>query len=149
MSYSNLWCYSAKARLSKKAKTSDPTVEVDPEKTPEHQDEHPEVAMDSLAGPNQDGNANPPKVEPTAEADTSHPPALPSPAMEQRDSIADPPSPIIKPPSPSTKVPSPVRNIDSSSPAKMMMLLLHALHITPLVIRLFCQSTLLRMNLLP
>ena len=67
--------------------------------------------MDSSAGPNQDGNANPPEVEPTAEADTSHPPSPPSPAMEQRDSIADLPSPANKPP-------CPVQNIDSSSPAK-------------------------------
>ena len=74
--------------------------------------------MDSSAGPNQDGNANPPEVEPTAEADTSHPPAPPSPAVEQRGSTADTPSPTNKPPSPATKAPSPVQNIDSSSPAK-------------------------------
>ena len=67
--------------------------------------------MDSSAGPNQDGKANPPEAEPTAEADTLNPPAPPSPAMEQRDSIADPPSPANKPP-------SPVQNLDSSSPAK-------------------------------
>ena len=67
--------------------------------------------MDSSAGPNQDGNANPPEAEPTAEANTLNPPAPPSPTMEQRDSIADPPSPANKPP-------SPVQNLDSSSPAK-------------------------------
>ena len=67
--------------------------------------------MDNSAGSNQDGNANPPEVEPTAEADPSHPPTPPSPAMEQRDSIADPPSPANKPP-------SPVQNLDSSSPTK-------------------------------
>ena len=118
MSYSNLWCYSAKARLSKKAKTSDPTVEVDPEKTPEHHDENPEVAMDNSAGQNQDGDANPPEVEPNVEVDTLHRPAPPSPAVEQRSSTADPPSPTNKPPSPSTKAPNPVQKIDSSSPAK-------------------------------
>ena len=93
-------------------------MEVDSEKTPEHRDENPEVAVDSSAGQNQDGNANPPEVEPTAEADTSHPPAPPSPAVEQRGSTADPPSPTNKPPSPATKAPSPVQNIDSSSPTK-------------------------------
>ena len=67
--------------------------------------------MNSSTGPNQDGNANPPEADPTAGADTLNPPAPPSPAMEQRDSIADPPSPANKPR-------SPVQNIDSSSPAK-------------------------------
>ena len=67
--------------------------------------------MDSSAGPNHDGNAKPPEAEPTAEADTSNPPAPPSPTMEQQDSIADPPYSADKPP-------SPVQHIDSSSPAK-------------------------------
>ena len=74
--------------------------------------------MDSSAGQNQDGDANPPEVELNVEVDTSHPPTPPSPTVEQRGSTADPPSPTNKPPSPATKAPSPFQNIDSSSPAK-------------------------------
>ena len=98
--------------------------------------------MDSSAEPNQDGNAKPPEVEPTAEADTSNPPAPPSPTMEQQDSIADPPHSTNKPP-------SPVQLLIPLARPRMMTLLLQALHTTPLETRLLYPSILLRMNLLP
>ena len=118
LSYSNFGCCSAKARLSKKAKTSGHTDDVDPEKTPENEGENPEIATDHSAPQNPGADANPPEVEPDVHVDTSHPHAPPSPIAEQRDSTVDPPSPVNRPPSPAAKAPSPVKNVNPSSPAK-------------------------------
>ena len=55
---------SAKARLSKKAKTSGHADEVDPGKTPEDEGENYEIATDHSAPENPGADANPPEAEP-------------------------------------------------------------------------------------
>ena len=106
--------------MSKKAKTSGPTDDVDPEKIPENEGENPEISTDHSAPQNPGADANPPEVEPEIHVDTSHPHATPScPIVEQRDSTTDPPSPATKLSSPVAKAPSPAKeNTNPSSPAK-------------------------------
>ncbi|XP_044412477.1 histone-lysine N-methyltransferase SETD2 isoform X2 [Triticum aestivum] len=86
----------AKARLSKKAKTSGPTDEAEPEKTPEDTGRDIEVVMDDSAPQDPATDANPPEAGPATHVDPSSPHATPpSPA-------ADPPSPArdtVNPPS--------------------------------------------------
>ena len=99
--------------MSKKAKTSGPTDDVDPEKTPENEGENPEIATDHSAPQNPGADANPPEAEPETQVDTSTPDATPP------NPTADPPSPSTKPPSPAANVPSPAKeNINPSSPSK-------------------------------
>ena len=103
---------SAKARLSKKAKTSGHADEVDPGKTPEDEGENYEIATDHSAPENPGADANPPKDEPKIQVDTSTDATPPN-------QTADPPSHGTKPPSPAAKAPSPTKeNINPSSPAK-------------------------------
>ena len=106
--------------MSKKAKTSGHTDDIDPEKTPENEGENPEIATDNSAPQNPGADANPPEAEPETHVDTSNPHATPpSPTVDQQDSTVDPPSPVTKPPSPAVKAPSLVKeNVNPSSPAK-------------------------------
>ena len=79
--------------MSKKAKTSDPIGEAEPEKAPEGISRNTDV-MDDSAPQGKNTEANPPEVHPATHIDPSSPRATrPSPA-------ADPPSPAANPPSP-------------------------------------------------
>ena len=106
--------------MSKKAKTSGHTDDVDPEKTPKNEGENPEIATDRSAPQNPGADANPPEAEPETHVDTSNTHATPpSPTVDQRDSTVGPPSPATRSPSPAAKAPSPAKeNINPSSPAK-------------------------------
>lgn len=99
--------------MSKKAKTSGPTDEVEPEKTLEDAGRDTNVVMDDSAPQDPATNANPPEADPATHVDPSSPHATPpSPS-------ADPPSPAAHPPSPTVNPPSPVRDIvNPSSPSK-------------------------------
>ena len=92
--------YSAKARLSKKAKTSAPTEEFEPERTSEGAGGDADIAMDDPVPQGQDTYVDPPEVNPA------------SPHV-------DPPSPIANPPSPAADPPSPDKASDKpASPNK-------------------------------
>ena len=76
--------------MSKKAKTSAPTDEVEPEKAPEDLDN----LMDDFTLPEPTINANPPEADPAMHEDTSSPHVMPaSPAADPLKSSANPPSP--------------------------------------------------------
>ena len=89
--------------MSKKAKTSAPTGEVEPEKAPEDLDNNLDNLMDDFVPPKPTINANPPEADPAIHEDTSSPHAMPaSPVADPLKSSANPPSPI-KPSEPSTE----------------------------------------------
>ena len=87
-----LFC-SAKARLSKKAKTNAPTDEIEPERTSEGAGGDADIAMDDPVPQGQDTYVDPPEVNPA------------SPHV-------DPPSPTANPPSPTADPPSPAKASD-------------------------------------
>ena len=107
--------YSAKARLSKKAKTTVPTEEVEPDRISEGANRDADIAIDDPVPQSQDTYVEPPEANPASpHADT------PSPARDE-------------------DLPSPVRgtaNPPSTSKLVMMMLLSPVLLILPLVTRL-------------
>ena len=94
--------------MSKKAKTSAPIGEVEPERAPEGISRNTDV-MDDSAPQGENTEANPLEADPATHIDPSSPHATPpSPA-------ADPPSPAANPPSPArgtSNPPSPPRNDD-------------------------------------
>ena len=75
--------------MSKKAKTSGPTDDVDPEKTPENASKDTDVVMDDSAPQDPATDANPPEADPATHVDPS-------------SLHATPPSPAADPPSPAT-----------------------------------------------
>ena len=80
--------------MSKKAKTSAPTGEVEPEKAPEDLDKNLDNLMDDFTLPEPTINANPPEADPAIHEDTSSPHAMPaSLAADPLKSSANPPSP--------------------------------------------------------
>ena len=85
---------SAKARLSKKAKTSAPTGEVEPEKAPENPDKNLDNLMDDYVPPEPTNNADLPEADLATHEDTSSPHAITaSPVADPLRSTANPPSP--------------------------------------------------------
>ena len=131
--------------MSKKAKTSGPTDEVEPEKTPEDAGRDTEVVMDDSAPQDPATDANPPEADPAMHIDPSSPHATPP------RPAADPLSPVANPSSPAANLPSPARDTDNPpSPSKVaMMILLSLARVTPaLAIRLSWQSITPRKNLL-
>ena len=85
---------SAKARLSKKAKTSAPTGKVEPEKAPENPDKNLDNLMDDFVPPEPTINADPPEADSAMHEDTSSPHAIPaSPVADPLRSTANPPNP--------------------------------------------------------
>ena len=80
--------------MSKKAKTSAPTGEVEPEKTPEDVDKNLDNLMDDFTLPEPTINVNPLEADPAMHEDTLSPHAMPaSPAADPLKSSANPPSP--------------------------------------------------------
>ena len=80
--------------MSKKAKTSAPTGEVEPEKALEDLDKNLDNLMDDFTLPEPTINANPPEADPAIHEDTSSPHAMPaSPVADPLKSSANPPSP--------------------------------------------------------
>ena len=89
---------SAKARLSKKSKTSAPTGEVEPEETPENPNKNLDNIMDDSVPPEPTNNADPPEADPATHEGTSSPHAIPaSPIVDPLRSTANPPSPATTP----------------------------------------------------
>ena len=79
---------SAKARLSKKAKTTAPTDEVAPDRTSEDAGENVDVVMDDPVPQGQATDVDPPEVNPA------------SPHIHPPSPQDNPPSPTVDPPSP-------------------------------------------------
>ena len=80
--------------MSKKAKTSAPTGEVEPEKTPEGLYKNLDNLVDDFALPEPTINANPPEADLAIHEDTSSPHVMPaSPSTDPLKSSANPPSP--------------------------------------------------------
>ena len=80
--------------MSKKAKTSAPTGEVEPEKSPENPNQNLDNLMDDFTLPGRTINVNPPEAEPAMQEDTLSPHAMPaSLAADPLKSSANPPSP--------------------------------------------------------
>ena len=99
--------------MSKKAKTSGPTDDVESEKTPENAGENPNIVMDDSTPQDPATDANPPEADPATHVDTSSPRATPpSPVADPLSSVANPPSPAANPPSPAKD------NVNPPSPAK-------------------------------
>ena len=87
--------------MSKKAKTSGPSDDVEPEKTPDNAGENPDIFMDDSAPQDPATDANPPEADPESHVETSSPHATPSsPVADPLGSAANPPSPAANPPSP-------------------------------------------------
>ena len=99
--------------MSKKAKTSGPSDDVEPEKTPDDAGENPDIVMDDTAPQDPATDANPPEADPETHVETSSPHATPSsPVADLPRSTADPPSPAAKPPSPVANPSSPAKDDD-------------------------------------
>ena len=99
--------------MSKKAKTSGPSDDLEPEKTPENAGENPDIVMDDSAPQDPATDANPPEADPATHVDTSSPRATPSsPVADLLSSAPNPPSPAANPPSPAKD------NVNPPSPAK-------------------------------
>ena len=133
---------SAKARLSKKAKTSGHADEVDSEKSPEDEGENPETATDHSTPENPGADANPPEAEPEIQADTSTPDAtlqiqllIRQPLLPGRRALLPKRQALLR------------RISTHQAPPRMMTLLLLARHIPPQEMQLFYPSIPPRMNL--
>ena len=99
--------------MSKKAKTSGPTDDVEPEKTPENAGGNPDIVMDDSAPQDPATDANPPEADPATHVDTSSPHVTPpSPAADPLTPAANPPSPTANPPGPAKD------NVNPPSPSK-------------------------------
>ena len=106
--------------MSKKAKTSGPTDDVDLEKTPENAGKNPDIVIDDSAPQDPATDANPPEADPATHVDTSSPRATPlSPVVDPLSSDVNPASLPANPPSPVAYPPSAAKdNVNPSSPAK-------------------------------
>ena len=94
--------------MSKRAKNSGPTHEVEPEKTQEDAGRDNEVVMDDSAPQDPATDANPPEADPATYVDPSSPHATPpSPAAAPLSPAANPPSPAANPPSPARDIVNP------------------------------------------